>query len=192
MCVCHCLSTWSPHVTITNDVLGLIVHAPGPPWTSDLVPPLPWTWPHPLGSPDPPISDLGPPLPAGDIWWPSLETCSLEDNPQQHLVAAPLWWKDKPIRANFLILIRWDHEQESRTYSNSIVGFVWLSLPICLPNCFTFSLANRLKIKSEIFRENTNLLSLYDYSNSNFNYQPIFSYLWYLLLTSMELISIPS
>ena len=170
-----------PHCTCPWTSLDI---RPGTPSALDLAPP-PWI-------PWPPHIRPGTPTPC---WWHLVAfTGNLFTwgQPPTTSVAAPLWWKDKPIRANFLILIRWDHEQESRTYSNSIVGFVWLSLPICLPNCFTFSLANRLKIKSEIFRENTNLLSLYDYSNSNFNYQPIFSYLWYLLLTSMELISIPS
>ena len=44
-------------VTITHDAWDLAVQAP-------------------CSSPSPPLSDMGPPAPASDIWWPLLEACS--------------------------------------------------------------------------------------------------------------------
>ena len=35
--------------------------------------------------------------------------------------------------------------QKKLTYSKSTPGLLWLNLPICLPDCFTFSLDKRLK-----------------------------------------------
>ena len=63
-----CLQAWGPIVTIKHDALDLTIQ--GPPWTRDLT----------IQGPQPSLN-MGPhctgaSLPAYDIWWPQLETCS--------------------------------------------------------------------------------------------------------------------
>ena len=71
-----CLSVYrGPYVTITHDALDLTVQSPLHIRPEDPLTPKPVLPPSPkdmrLGTP------WGPnPLPASDIWWPSLETCS--------------------------------------------------------------------------------------------------------------------